>query len=140
MPEEDALLVRFAPRTLADDDLRELRVQRLLGEAPLLDMRAKRAELPDAALTPIVDDDFVHHVRQGELDRAHGPVRDDERAGLDPPRAKQRRGALEARRLAQDLRATHALLPALGHAHGLAEVGLEPARERVAALRSARMD
>ncbi len=140
MPEQDPLLVGFASGTLADDDLRQLPVQRPLGEAPLVDMRAKRAELPGSALAPVVDHHLVHHVGERQLDRAHRSVGDDERAGLDPARPEERLRALEARRLDHDVGAAQALLPALGHAHRLAEVLLQTARERFAALGAPRVD
>ena len=140
MPEQDALLVGFAPGTLADDDLRELSVQRPLGEAPLVDVGAQRAELPRAALGPVVDDHLVHHVGQRELNSAHRAVRDDERAGLHPARAKKRMRPLEPRRLDHHVGAPQALLPALGHAHRLAEILLETTCERLAGLGATRMD
>ena len=140
MPEEDPLAVGFASGTLADDDLRQLPVQRPFGEAPLVDMRTKRAELPRAALAPVVDHHFVHRVGERQLDRAHRSVGDDEGAGLDPARPKERLRALEARRLDHHVGAAQTLLPALGHAHRLPEAGLQTARERFAALGTPRMD
>src|SRR5206468_6075094 len=71
MPEEDSLVVRLAARFVAGDDLSELGVEVVLVEPSAVDVRAQRAEAARPRLTPVVDDDLVHHVGQRNLDRAH---------------------------------------------------------------------
>src|SRR5262249_13160949 len=99
VPEQDRLRRRLAAGPGAGDDLAELGVQGLLGQAARLDVRPQRAERPGAALAPVVDHQLVHDVRDAELDGAHRPVRHHQRAGRDPLGAQERLGPLEARGL-----------------------------------------
>src|SRR3954452_20501601 len=140
MPEQDPLVIRLAAGTLADDDLAELRMERVFFEPAAIDVRAQRAERSRTALPPVVDDDLVHHIGERDLDRTHRSVRDDEAAGLDPPRLEVRLGAFEARRLHHHVGSAQATLPALGGPHRLSQVCLEPLRELLSALAPAGMD
>src|SRR5579884_810647 len=46
VPEDDPLVVALTSRLRTDHDLRQLRVQRVGGEAAAVDVRAERAEPP----------------------------------------------------------------------------------------------
>src|SRR5438094_7826040 len=140
MPEQDLLVIRLAAGTVADDDLAELRMERIFVEPAAVDVRAQRAERSGTALPPVVDDDLVHHFGERELDGTHRSVRDHEATGLDPPRLQMRLRAFEARRLDHHVGAAQAILPGLGGPDGLSQVGLEPLRELLAALAPAGMD
>src|ERR1700677_74283 len=63
MPEQDGLRFAFAARLAAGDDLTELRVQAAFGYLVQIDVRAQRAVGKSlAALSPVIDDHFVHDV------------------------------------------------------------------------------
>jgi hypothetical protein len=59
-------------------------VQGLLGELALFYVLPQRSQPTVATLAPVVDDDLVHDVGEGELDGAHGPVGHHQCAGFDP--------------------------------------------------------
>jgi hypothetical protein len=103
---ENPLVVGLPTGPIANDDLAELGVKRLLAEPAGIDVCARSApKLPEPALTPVVDDDLVHNVRERELDGAHRPVRDHETARLDPAGQQVRLGPLEPRCLHHHVRA-----------------------------------
>src|SRR4029453_17434933 len=84
MPEEDGFVVALAAGPEAGDDLAHLGMQGLLRQLAGVDMRAQAAERAALALAPIVDDELVGDVGQGQLDGAHRAVGHDEAGGLDP--------------------------------------------------------
>src|SRR5581483_3385832 len=53
VPEDDRLVVALAARLAADDDLRQLRVERRLGQPAGVDVRAQGAEAAAPALAPV---------------------------------------------------------------------------------------
>ena len=130
---------RSRPGLTPGDDLADLAVQGRLGQLALLDMGAQRAELSGLALPPVVHDHLGHDIGQRQLDRAHGPVRNDQRARLDPGGLQHRRWRRQARRFDHDIGALDTGAPILGRPHGFAEIAGEARGEGVAAFRPARM-
>src|SRR5215469_10792622 len=103
-------------------------------------MCAQRAELPTLALSPIINDHFRHYVGEGELNGAHGAIRDDEGAPLDPFSLQHCCGLWQARGLHHDVSTLDAGMPVGRGLHGLAEILREPRGECVTAFRPARMN
>ena len=85
-------------------------------EQPCPDVRSQRAEaVVLRALPPVVDEHLVHPVQDVELERAHRPVRHEQRAFLEPRGTQDRLGCREPGCLDHDVRAFDGLAHGVDH-------------------------